>query len=711
MELTIVQALQHGVAAHKAGKLEEAERLYRAILKSQPAHPDANHNLGVIAVSVNKADAALPLFKTAVEANPTIEQFWLSYVDALIKEKQFDTAIEIFEQAKKQGVAGEKLNVLETQLISIIHTDNIRSVSPSKKQLSSLLELYQNGRFNDAEKLAISITQEFPKHQFGWKVLGAILGQSGRNSEAVNANQKTVALSPQDAEAHSNLGVTLKELGRLDEAEASLRQAIELQPDYALAHNNLGIALNELGRLDEAEASYTKAIELKPDLAEAYNNLGISLHELGRLEEAEASLSQAIELKPDYAEAQNNLGNTLQELGKLDEAEASYTQAISFKSDYAEAHSNLGITLKELGRLDEAEASLKLAIALKPNYAEAHSNLGIMLQELGRLKEAETSHKQAIALNEKEPRFFLNYSRCITFSQTAYSANLKLKKLWAESIEEIGIEVKLPLAIHKFLTDDLIGSRQLLLSHCASLSGCQKLELNNGNNYWGWLRFLLDWHDENYDVELLTPPQKTLYVIGDSHSMSYHNVALKTSRGNFLGKCEWIWGCKQFHLGRQGKNHYKYKFEETIGSLPLESNILLSIGEIDCRLDEGILAYCKKNPERKIQQVVNNTVSDYLDYILEKSLAYRHEVTIQGIPCPNIDRATFQNQEIGELVDLVQKFNKELKAKSMSQGCDFLNLNQITNDGRGFSNGLWHADAYHITPSGIQEAWRHHAFK
>ena len=62
MELTIEQALQQGVVAHKEGKVEEAERLYRAILQSQPLHPDANHNLGLIAVSVNKVEAALPLF-------------------------------------------------------------------------------------------------------------------------------------------------------------------------------------------------------------------------------------------------------------------------------------------------------------------------------------------------------------------------------------------------------------------------------------------------------------------------------------------------------------------------------------------------------------------------------------------------------------------------------------------------------------------------
>ena len=103
MELTIEQALQQAVEAHKAGRMQDAERLYRAILQAQPKHPDANHNLGVLAVSVSKPEAALPLFKIALEANPSQGQFWLSYIDALIKEKQFDTARNLLEQGKKAG--------------------------------------------------------------------------------------------------------------------------------------------------------------------------------------------------------------------------------------------------------------------------------------------------------------------------------------------------------------------------------------------------------------------------------------------------------------------------------------------------------------------------------------------------------------------------------------------------------------------------------
>ena len=373
MELTVGQMLQQAVAAHNTGSLQEAEHLYRAILQIQPKHPDANHNLGVLAVSVNKTVASLPLFKAALDANPKIEQFWFSYIDALIKENQFDNAQQVLEQAKKSGVTGEKLNLFENQLTRANQVNEPKSASqkkslkfserrkkladakkkrknknqyrdgiePSDLEINNLLKLYQNGRFSEAEHRAASITQKFPKYQFGWKVLGAVLAQTGRKFEAVDANQTAVALCPQDAEAHSNLGNTLKEMGRLDEAEASYRQAITLVPGYAEAHSNLGNTLIKGGRLDEAEASYMHAIKLKPDFAIAYNNLGAMLKEAGRLEESVASYRHAIALKPDYAEAHNNLGTTLKEAGKLDEAEASYRNAIALDPDYGEAHTSL----------------------------------------------------------------------------------------------------------------------------------------------------------------------------------------------------------------------------------------------------------------------------------------------------------------------------------------------------------------------------------
>ena len=68
-ELTLDQALQKSVEAHEARQVEEADRLYTAILQSQPEHPDAIHNMGVLAVGVGKVQEALPFFKTALKAN------------------------------------------------------------------------------------------------------------------------------------------------------------------------------------------------------------------------------------------------------------------------------------------------------------------------------------------------------------------------------------------------------------------------------------------------------------------------------------------------------------------------------------------------------------------------------------------------------------------------------------------------------------------
>ena len=72
MELTIDAALQKAIEAHKAYQIEDADRLYTAILKAQPQHPDANHNMVALAVGVGKVDAALPFFKATLEANRTL---------------------------------------------------------------------------------------------------------------------------------------------------------------------------------------------------------------------------------------------------------------------------------------------------------------------------------------------------------------------------------------------------------------------------------------------------------------------------------------------------------------------------------------------------------------------------------------------------------------------------------------------------------------
>ena len=119
MELTLDQALQKGIEAHKAGKAPEADRYYTAILKANPKHPDANHNMGVLAVGVGKVETALPFFKTAIGANPDVAQYWLSYINALIQLERMADAKAVLDQAKSKGAKGDGFDQLEKRLYRV----------------------------------------------------------------------------------------------------------------------------------------------------------------------------------------------------------------------------------------------------------------------------------------------------------------------------------------------------------------------------------------------------------------------------------------------------------------------------------------------------------------------------------------------------------------------------------------------------------------
>src|ERR1700744_4585124 len=97
--------LQQALTHHRARRLPEAERLYRAILQARPGHPEANHNLGVMAVQTGQPAAGLPFLKTAVEAAPQRPEFWTLYLDALVMTGRDDEAQQLAALGRQRGLA------------------------------------------------------------------------------------------------------------------------------------------------------------------------------------------------------------------------------------------------------------------------------------------------------------------------------------------------------------------------------------------------------------------------------------------------------------------------------------------------------------------------------------------------------------------------------------------------------------------------------
>jgi predicted O-linked N-acetylglucosamine transferase (SPINDLY family) len=355
-EMTLDAALQLALQHHNAGRLREAEAIYRQVLAYQPGHAPALYLLGVLAHQVGQNEQALALLDRALAADPSVADYHFHRARVCEALGRPDEAVAGYRQALA-----------------------LRPNYPDAwNNLGSLLA--QQGRLTEAVAALREAVRLQPEMAAAHSNLGNALAELGLLEEAVASQRQALRLQPEMATAHSNLGTALRRQGKLDEAAAACREALRLKPDYARAHNNLGVVLFEQGRLAEAAEALTQALRLAPNLADAYSNLGLVLCEQGRFADAVTCCRQALRLKPDAAEVHNNLGRALAEVGQVSEGADAYRRALELKPDYPEAENNLGTCCERQGKLDEAIAHYRAALARRPNYRAANDNLLIALQ-------------------------------------------------------------------------------------------------------------------------------------------------------------------------------------------------------------------------------------------------------------------------------------------------------------------------------------------
>ena len=116
MDEIINETLTKGVELHVAGEFDLASQLYHSVIKLQPNHADANHNMGLLKLDMGSDLEALPYLQTALQADNSIAQFWLSYIKALVKLEKLDEADRIVRLAVENEIKNEELQVLEWQL-------------------------------------------------------------------------------------------------------------------------------------------------------------------------------------------------------------------------------------------------------------------------------------------------------------------------------------------------------------------------------------------------------------------------------------------------------------------------------------------------------------------------------------------------------------------------------------------------------------------
>jgi len=379
---TVRDVLEVGYSHHQAGRLQQAARLYQAVLDQEPDNFDALHLMGLVALQTGNAGRAVDLIGRAVALHPNMPEYHGNLGVAYQSLGQLDRAANCCRLALRLNPNYvEARNCLGEILLSQGSTANAGS------------------QFREVLRLR-------PDSASAHNKLGAAAQMAGDKRAALSHFREAVRLDPNLADARSNLGQSLLENGQAQEALLHCQEAVRLCPASPEALNHLGNVLRKLGRRPEATGYYVQALQFNPNLAVIYDNLAHVLHDDGKLDDAVVWLRQAVACEPTSARFKCNLANVLAEQNKH-EAASYFQAALLADPRLAEAHYGLGLSHQDQGRLQEARSSLLEAIRIKPDFANAHATLGNVLAEIGDLEAALASSRTALRYDPRLTRSYV----------------------------------------------------------------------------------------------------------------------------------------------------------------------------------------------------------------------------------------------------------------------------------------------------------------
>lgn len=292
---TLNDSLASALGHHQAGRLQEAEALYRKILDADPKHPDALHYLGVLALQEGRSEEARRLIGQSLDIAP-------------------------------------------------VNADALNNIAQAFEALGRADDAI------DAYRRAIAVAPGFVQAHVN---LGDLLAGRGDFAAASEAYEAALKVEKDDPYLLNNLGNLRQAVGDLVAALKAFDRAVWVAPDFVEAHYNRGLALQELEQVDDAAEAYERALAIESGYIPALVNLGLANLDRGRDDDALAYLRRAIERDPENAHAHFNLGLVLADMGCLDDAIGSFRRAVAVDPGLVEAHYNLALSLLKQGVLGE----------------------------------------------------------------------------------------------------------------------------------------------------------------------------------------------------------------------------------------------------------------------------------------------------------------------------------------------------------------------
>ncbi len=325
---------QRAVSFEQAGNNPEAASAWRAFLKIQPDNAEANAHLGFLEAQQEHYREAVPLYRKALAANPSMPGLKMNLGLALFKAGELKEAIQVFKP------------LLSTQAPSSREAQRLKTLMGlayyGQQEYAAAVPYLKDATASDPQNLPFRL---FLAHScLGTKQYQCVL----------DVYREILALNAESAEADMLAGEALDEMNDREGATQQFRAAVKANPQEPNVHFGLGYLLWTQSQYEEAAKEFQAELVNVPNHAQALVYLGDSNMKMGNFEAALPFILKVLELDPHMEMA----------------------------------HLDLGIIHAEAGRKEDALKEFKLAAQLNPKDVNVHWRLARLYQSMGKKEEA-----------------------------------------------------------------------------------------------------------------------------------------------------------------------------------------------------------------------------------------------------------------------------------------------------------------------------------
>ena len=185
-----------------------------------------------------------------------------------------------------------------------------------------------------------------------------------------------------------------------------------------------------------------------------------------------------------------------------------------------------------------------------------------------------------------------------------------------------------------------------------------------------------------------------IYHVGESHCLSYAHHSFTIEQQTFHVTPRITFGAKAYHFSKPQENSFKSITRRNLDAIPDSSLVLISIGEIDCRINEGFILASQKTGTA-LSELVQKTVLGYVKWFLNANVSNNHRYIFFNIPAPCYRKEITLNDN-QDTANVVRLFNEILKKNLEEYSYDLIDVYGPTKAENSFSNGLYHCDNVHL---------------